>query len=214
MKYINDGLIVLKGNAGPSLRRSVNNAAMNVLESNKRTLLGEQIIAWHKLDLKSRGEILRKEFHQRIPEAKEFQIDGILANFYSESRFTTAMQNTATQPYQQKSSGSGAIGLAQWMSPDRQRILLTAGAKYAALKEQPPLIFAYLHPIAQVDTMMYELTHTHKRALTSLLSTGSVESAVSSWLRFYEGILPSDIAKHGASYGPAYRVREFRKLGL
>lgn len=212
MKYINDALTVMKGDASPSHRRSVNNAAFKVLNENKNSLLGDQILAWHKMDLKTRTEVLRAEFHQRLPDAKDFQVDGILANFYAESRFTSAMQNGAIRPFEAKSSGSGAIGFAQWLSSGRFRALLTAGAKFAALKEQTPLLLSYLHPTAQVDTVMYELSNTHKKAFTSLLSAGSFEGAVAAWLRYYEGIVPSNINKYGSGYSAKYRIDEFRKI--
>lgn len=212
MKYINDGLTVMKGNAGPSMKRAVNNAAFSVLEKNKKTLLGSQIIAWHEMDMKTRLKLLRDEFHQRLPDARDFQVDGILANFYVESRFATAMQNRATSPFERRDSGSGALGFAQWNDPSRFRALLTAGAKFAAFKEQEPLLLSYLHPSAQVDTVMYELTSSHKKALTHLLSSANFEKAVASWLRYYEGIVASDVGKHGDSYSSSYRIGEFRKI--
>lgn len=212
MKYINDALVVMKGDASAAHRRSVNNAAFKVLKENKNSLLGDQIFAWHDMPLRTRTSVLRDELHQRLPNARDFQVDGILANFYAESRFNTALQNGAVRPYEAIKSGSGAIGFAQWLSSGRFRALLTAGGKFAALKEQSPLLLSYLHPTAQVDTIMYELSSSHKKAFTSLLDSRNFEGAVAAWLRYYEGIVPSDISKYGSSYSAKHRIDEFKKI--
>lgn len=197
MQRIYQAKKILLASSGSNLnvvRREIFNSSLESLQRQDNPRFSSDILEFNQLTEKNRAAVIKDALRASLPVLSDNHILGILGNFKEESNLLTAICNTGTA-FKKVYSGSGAVGLAQWLTVDRFVNLLNSATKFAESKNAEDHILTLIHPVAQIKALVSELQTSEKRGFENFLKAKTIAEATTYWMKYIER--PGNISAGG-----------------
>lgn len=135
-------------------RRVIYNASVKQLNSRSNRDADFIVHFNEDLDLKGRAQWIASTLKNLDPTLTNIHVAAMLGYIYTESKCWSALANNCVEPFQFATSGSGSLGLGQWLWNSRYVKLLQNAYE---IRKNDDELYMILDPTIQLFHMLDEL---------------------------------------------------------